>query len=280
MSGGVLITGASTGIGEATALRLDRSGFRVFAGVRKPEDGKRLRNAGSERLRVVEPLDVTEGDQVAAAAALVEADLAGEPLRGIVNNAGIGIGGPLEALELDDFRRTIEVNTTGQLAVTKAFLPLLRRSHGRVVNMTSIGGRLAQPFAGPYIASKFALEGITDVLRVELLEWGIDVIAIEPGTIATPIWEKSSREADEMLAGLTPELRELYGKRLAKMAKVLERQTKRGVSPDRVAGAVEKALTASRPRTRYLVGDAYLLMALKTLLPTRVLDRLLYRLTS
>jgi NAD(P)-dependent dehydrogenase (short-subunit alcohol dehydrogenase family) len=277
MSGGVLITGASTGIGEATALRLQRAGFRVFAGVRKPEDGERLAAQG---VTVVHPLDVTKADDIAAARRTVEEALGGEPLRGIVNNAGIGIGGPLEALDLDDFRRTIEVNTTGQLAVTKAFLPLLRKSGGRVVNMSSIGGRVAQPFAGPYIASKFALEGITDVLRVELLEWGIDVIAIEPGTIATPIWEKSSREADEVLAKLSPELRELYGKRLAKMAKVLERQTKRGVSPDKVADAVEKALSSSHPRTRYLVGDAYVLLALKTLLPTRLLDRLLYRLTS
>jgi NAD(P)-dependent dehydrogenase (short-subunit alcohol dehydrogenase family) len=280
MSGGVLITGASTGIGEATALRLDHAGFRVFAGVRKAEDGERLAKACSGRLRIVEPLDVTKADQIAAAAALVETELGGEPLKGIVNNAGIGIGGPLEALDLDDFRRTIEVNTTGQLAVTKAFLPLLRRSHGRIVNMTSIGGRVAQPFAGPYIASKFALEGVTDVLRLELLEWDIDVIAIEPGTIATPIWEKSSREAEQVLERLTPELRDLYGKRLAKMTKLLERQTKRGVSPDKVAQAVEKALTASRPRTRYLVGDAHVLLALKTLLPTRLVDKLLYRATS
>jgi NAD(P)-dependent dehydrogenase (short-subunit alcohol dehydrogenase family) len=277
MSGGVLITGASTGIGEATALRLAEAGFRVFAGVRRPEDGERLAAKG---ITVVHPLDVTNEEQIAAAAERVERELGGEPLRGIVNNAGVGIGGPLEALELDDFRRTIEVNTTGQLAVTKAFLPLLRRSQGRIVNMSSIGGRLAQPFAGPYIASKFALEGITDVLRVELLEWKIDVIAIEPGTIATPIWEKSSQEADAVLAKLSPQLRALYGKRLEKMTKVLERQTKRGVSPDKVAQAVEKALTSSHPRTRYLVGDAYLLLGLKKLLPARVVDRLLYRATS
>jgi NAD(P)-dependent dehydrogenase (short-subunit alcohol dehydrogenase family) len=273
----VLITGASTGIGEATALRLQRAGFKVFAGVRKPEDGERLAAQG---VTVVQPLDVTSADDIAAALRTIKSALGDEPLRGIVNNAGIGIGGPLEALELDDFRRTLEVNATGQLAVTKAFLPLLRRSRGRIVNMSSIGGRLAQPFAGPYIASKFALEAVTDVLRVELMEWGIDVIAIEPGTIATPIWEKSSREADEVLAKLTPELRELYGKRLAKMAKVLERQTKRGAPPEKVAAAVEKALTASRPRTRYPIGDAYVLLALKTLLPTRLLDRLLYRMTS
>src|SRR4051812_3494213 len=280
MSDGVLITGASTGIGEATAVRLDRAGFRVFAGVRKAADGERLRKAGSQRLRVIEPLDVTDADQIAAAAALVESELGAEPLRGIVNNAGIGIGGPLEALDLDDFRRTIEVNTTGQLAGTKPFLPLLRRSQGRIVNMSSIGGRVAQPFAGPYIASKFALEGVTDVLRVELLGWGIDVIAIEPGTIATPIWEKSSREAESVLESLTPEQRDLYGKRLAKAAKIIERQNKRGAPPEKVAEVVEKALTASRPKPRYLVGDARVLLGLKRLLPTRWFDRLLYRITS
>src|SRR3954470_15367534 len=277
MEGGVLVTGASTGIGEATALRLQNAGFRVFAGVRKPEDGDRLRAAG---VTVIQPLDVTKQDDIDAAVETVAQALNGSPLRGIVNNAGMGIGGPLEALDLDDFRRTLEVNTTGQLAVTQAFLPLLRRSKGRIVNMSSIGGRVAQPFAGPYVASKFALEAVTDVLRIELLGFDVDVIAIEPGTIATPIWEKSSQEAEKVLAGLTPEQRDLYGKRLAKMAKLLERQTKRGVSPDKVAQAVEKALTSSRPRTRYLVGDAYVPLALKTLLPTRVLDKLLYRATS
>jgi NAD(P)-dependent dehydrogenase (short-subunit alcohol dehydrogenase family) len=275
--GAVLITGASTGIGEATALRLQKAGFRVFAGVRKPEDGDRLRSAG---VTVVQPFDVTKQEDIDAAVRTVEQELNGSPLRGIVNNAGIGIGGPLEALDLDDFRRTIEVNTTSQLAVTKAFLPLLRKSKGRIVNMASIGGRVAQPFAGPYVASKFALEAVTDVLRVELLEWGVDVIAIEPGTIATPIWEKSSQEAEKVLAKLTPEQRELYGKRLAKMSKVLERQNKRGARPEKVAEAVEKALTASRPRTRYLIGDAHVLLNLKRILPTRWLDRLLYRMTS
>jgi NAD(P)-dependent dehydrogenase (short-subunit alcohol dehydrogenase family) len=139
---------------------------------------------------------------------------------------------------------------------------------------------VAQPFAGPYITSKHAIEAINDVLRLELMEWDIDVIAIEPGTIATPIWEKSSQEADKVLEKLTPEQRELYGKRLAKMSKVLERQNKRGAPPEKVAAAVEKALTASRPRTRYLIGDAHVLLNLKRLLPARWLDRLLYRMTS
>ncbi len=275
--GGVLVTGASTGIGEATALHLQKAGFRVFAGVRKPEDGESLRAAG---VTVVHPLDVTSADDIAAAVRTVEEALDGTTLSGIVNNAGIGIGGPLEALDLDDFRRTLEVNATAQLAVTQAFLPLLRKSTGRIVNMSSIGGRVAQPFAGPYIASKFALEAVSDVLRAELIEWGIEVIAIEPGTIATPIWEKSSREADDVLAKLTPEQRELYGKRLPKVAKVLERQTKRGAPPEKVAQAVEKALTARRPKARYLVGDAYMLLTLKTVLRTRLCNRLLYRMTS
>jgi NAD(P)-dependent dehydrogenase (short-subunit alcohol dehydrogenase family) len=177
-SGGVLVTGASTGIGEATALRLDSMGFRVFAGVRKEADGERLRAAASDRLRIVCPLDVSDAGQIGAAARLVEQELAGEPLRGIVNNAGVASGGPLEAIDLADFRKTVEVNSVGPLAVSQAFLPMLRRSRGRIVNMSSIGGRVAQPFAGPYIASKFALEGINDVLRLELLEWGIDVIEI------------------------------------------------------------------------------------------------------
>jgi NAD(P)-dependent dehydrogenase (short-subunit alcohol dehydrogenase family) len=277
MEGGVLVTGASTGIGEATALRLQKAGFRVFAGVRKPEDGDRLRAAG---VTVIQPLDVTKAEDIESAVSTVQQELDGAQLRGIVNNAGIGIGGPLEALDLDDFRRTLEVNTTSQLAVTQAFLPLLRKSKGRVVNMSSIGGRVAQPFAGPYIASKFALEGVSDVLRAELLGWGIEVIAIEPGTIATPIWEKSSREAENVLEGLTPEQRDLYGKRLAKAAKMIERQNKRGAPPEKVAEAVEKALTASRPKPRYLVGDARVLLGLKRVLPTRWFDRLLYRMTS
>jgi NAD(P)-dependent dehydrogenase (short-subunit alcohol dehydrogenase family) len=276
----VLVTGASTGIGEATTLRLDEMGFRVFAGVRKESDGERLRAAGSDRLRIVHPLDVTDAGQIAAAASFVEEELGGAPLRGIVNNAGIATGGPLEAIDLDDFRKTLEVNSVAALAVAQAFLPMLRRSRGRIVNMSSIGGRVAQPFAGPYITSKFAIEAINDVLRLELMEWGIEVVAIEPGTIATPIWEKGSSQADEVLDKMTPEQRELYGKRLDKMTKVLARQDKRGAPPSKVADAVAHALTAKRPKPRYLVGDAHVLLGLKRLLPTRWFDRLLYRMTS
>lgn len=278
--GGVLVTGASTGIGHATALHLDRLGYRVFAGVRGEQDAQRLTDAASDRLRVIQPLDVTDADAIAAAAKTVEDELQGEPLKGIVNNAGVGVGGPLEAVDLDDFRRSLEVNTVAPLAVAQAFLPQLRRSKGRIVNMSSIGGRVPQPLVGPYVTSKFALEAVTATLRTELLEWGIEVVAIEPGTISTPIWQKSSDQVDTELERMSPEHRALYEKRIEKARKVLARQDKRGAPPEKVAEAVEKALTAKRPKPRYLVGDAYVLLALHTLLPTRVWDRVLARLSG
>lgn len=278
----MLITGASTGIGEATALRLDRAGFRVFAGVRKEADGEALRAKASDRLTVLHPLDVTDAGQIAAARDRVEQALGEveEPFAGLVNNAGVALGGPLESIDLDVLRRQLEINTVAPVAVTQAFVPLLRRSRGRIVNISSIGGLVPQPFIGPYVASKFAVEGLSGTMRRELMEWGIDVIAIAPGTISTPIWEKGAAELDAQLAAMSPEHRALYGKRLAKMPKLIERQDKLGVKPDRAARVVEKALTATRPRAHYLVGDAYFLFTLSRLLPTRVFDRMLYRLTS
>ncbi|MEA2422301.1 MAG: hypothetical protein QOF55_1400 [Thermoleophilaceae bacterium] len=278
--GAVLITGASTGIGQATALRLDSMGFRVFAGVRRESDGETLKEKASGRLRVVHPLDVTKPEDISAALAYVEAELGGAPLSAIVNNAGIALGGPLEALDLDDLRRQIEINTVAPIAVAQAFLPLLRAAKGRIVNISSIGGRLAQPFVGPYAISKFGVEAATDVLRLELMEWDIEVVAIEPGTVSTPIWDKGSAQVEEGLEKMTPEQRSLYGARLAKMAKVLEKQNDRGVPPQKVADAVAQALISGKPKPRYLVGDARMLLSLKTLLPTRLLDKLLYRLTS
>jgi NAD(P)-dependent dehydrogenase (short-subunit alcohol dehydrogenase family) len=278
--GGVLVTGASTGIGEATALRLDASGFTVFAGVRSEADAARLRAAGSSRLRVLQPLDVTDPAHVADAAATVERELGGEPLAGIVNNAGVSVAAPLEALPLDELRRQMEVNTVAPLAVIQAFLPQLRRSRGRIVNVTSIGGRVAQPLIGAYAASKFALEALGDSLRRELMPWGIEVVAVEPGTIKTPIWEKGEAEADAMVASWSAEHRALYEERVTKVRGLVQQIARRGVAPDRVAAVIEKALTADRPRPRYMVGDAYATFALDRLLPTRVVDRLLYRLTS
>jgi NAD(P)-dependent dehydrogenase (short-subunit alcohol dehydrogenase family) len=186
----VLVTGASTGIGQACASRLVREGCRVFAGVRRAEDGERLSAAEPERLQWL-LLDVTDAAQIAAAAEAVSRQVGEHGLAGLVNNAGIAIGGPLEFVTPDALRRQFEVNVIGLHAVTAAFLPLLRRGNGRIVHMGSISGRIASPFIGPYTASKHAVEGLTDSLRLELAPEGIHVSVIEPGQVRTPIWDKA-----------------------------------------------------------------------------------------
>ena len=277
MAGGVLITGASSGIGHASALDLDRRGFRVFAGVRRDEDGEALAREGSDRLTPL-LLDVTDADAIARARETVEGNLADEPLAGVVNNAGIGVGGPLEAIAIDDLRRQLEINTVAPIAVTQAFLPRLRDSHGRVVNISSVGGRVAQPFLGPYSASKFALEALSDVLRRELRPWGIHVALIEPGNVRTRIWEKATSQVADMRARSSPEEMALYGRNIERMDRVIKLADRTGSSPAKVTRAVVHALTAERPKPRYLVGvDARLQVALLNGLPTRAADRLLGR---
>jgi NAD(P)-dependent dehydrogenase (short-subunit alcohol dehydrogenase family) len=271
----VLVTGASTGIGRATALRLDRTGWRVFAGVRREEDAASLHEAGSERLAPL-MLDVTDAMQIAAAAERIGAEVGEAGLDGLVNNAGIGIMGPLETIPIDDFRRQIEVNLTGQVAVTQAMLPAIRRAGGRVVFVSSAGGRMALPFGGPYHAAKFGLEAVADSLRQELHPWGIEVAVIEPGSIDTPIWERAVGTYEKMAARAPERQQELYGKRLAGLQEGARKTAARGIPPDKAAGAIERALTARRPRTRYRVGlDAQGQVLLRRLLPDRALDRLL-----
>ena len=276
----VLITGASTGIGRAAALRLDADGWRVFAGVRREEDAEALRTAGSERLTPL-ILDITDAAQIAAAAERIgrETDAGGEGqggLDGLVNNAGIGVMGPLETLPLDDFRRQIEVNLTGQVAVTQAMLPLIRRATGRVVFVSSAGGRMALPFGGPYHAAKFGLEAVADSLRQELRPWRIEVAVIEPGSIDTPIWERAVQSYEEMAVRAPAAQEELYGKRLANLQEGARKTAARGISPEKAAEAIVDALTARRPRTRRRVGlDAQGQVLLRRLLPDRALDRLL-----
>jgi NAD(P)-dependent dehydrogenase (short-subunit alcohol dehydrogenase family) len=273
MNGAILVTGASTGIGEATALRLARRGHTVYAGVRRPEDSKRLEASADGELRAVR-LDVTDEAEIR----LVAAELEGEPLRGLVNNAGVVIAGPVEALALEEWRAQLEVNLIGQVAVTKAFLPNLRAAAGRIVNVTSIGGRVVTPFYGPYVAAKFGLEAVTDALRMELLPWGVDVIAVEPGSIKTEIWAKGDEMAGRIRAGLDEDSVELYGEALDAAQKTTARTGRRGIKPDRAARVIEKALTARHPRPRYLVGlDAYGMVAMRRLLPTRLADRLYTR---
>jgi NAD(P)-dependent dehydrogenase (short-subunit alcohol dehydrogenase family) len=273
-----LVTGASTGIGRATALRLDSQGWRVFAGVRRESDGESLREAASERLAPV-IVDVTQADQIAATAERLGAELDGAGLDGLVNNAGVAILGPLETMPIDDFRRQIEINLTGHVAVTQAMLPMVRAATGRIVFVSSIGGRMALPFGGPYHASKFGIEAIADCFRQELRPWGIDVSAIEPGSIDTPIWERGEQTADE-LASRSPAAQEaLYGETLVSFRKAVRRTAKRGISPEKVARKIEHALSARRPRTRYVVGaDARGQALMRSLLPDRVMDKAVARL--
>jgi NAD(P)-dependent dehydrogenase (short-subunit alcohol dehydrogenase family) len=272
-----LVTGSSTGIGRATALRLDREGWRVFAGVRREEDAESLRSAASDRLAPV-TLDVTDPAQVAAAAGLVE-DAVGEGgLDGLVNNAGVAILGPLETVPLDDFRRQVEVNLTAQVAVTQAMLPPIRRGCGRIVFVSSIGGRMALPFGGPYHAAKFGIEAVADCLRQELRPWDISVAVIEPGSIDTPIWERGERIADEVATRAPAAQQELYGATIERFRKAVRRTAERGIPPEKVAGAIAHALSARRPRTRYVVGaDARGQALLERFLPDRTLDWLVRR---
>lgn len=275
--GSVVVTGASTGIGQACAQHLDGIGFRVFAGIRRPEDGERLRAEASERLTPLS-IDVTDPASIEAATRAVGERLGDGGLAGLVNNAGIVVPGPLEFVPIDDLRRQFEVNVLGQMAVTQAFLPSIRRAQGRIVNIGSIGGRIATAFNGPYGASKHAMEAVSDALRQELAPWGIHVALIEPGATATEIWRKGDENAETDVAKLGPEGRRLYEARVRAFAELARRTGARGIPPERVAERVEHALTARRPRTRYVVGrDARAMALARTVLPDRALDRLVAR---
>jgi NAD(P)-dependent dehydrogenase (short-subunit alcohol dehydrogenase family) len=271
----IVVTGASTGIGRACAERLARDGHAVIAGVRKDADAEALRAAHLN----IEPamLDVTDAAQVAALAERVGE----EPLHGLVNNAGIGVGGPLEFVPLDELRRQMEVNLVGPVAVTQALLEALRRARGRIVFIGSVGGRVPGPFLGPYQASKGAVRQIAGALRQELHPWGMHVALVEPGAVATPIWRKAGGEYEATVAALPERARELYGERLARIPELLRRQDAAGVPPEQVAAAVAHALTASRPRAVYTVGrDAHAQKALQALLPAPAFDALVRRVSG
>ena len=266
----IVVTGASTGIGAACAEYLDEKGFRVFATVRKQADADRIAALESDRL---EPLllDVTDAGSIAEAAQKVETSLEGGGLAGLVNNAGISVDIPLECVDIDLLRRQLEVNSVAPVAVTQAFLPLLRRARGRVVNVSSVNGRVASPLSGPYCMSKFALEAFTDCLRQELTAWGMHVSSVEPGAIDTAMWDKA-RRADWTAEAKEQEL-ELYGRAYQAFRKFEEQNATGAVPCDAVSQAILHALTASRPRTRYLVGrDARLYVGLARIFPDRVVD--------
>jgi NAD(P)-dependent dehydrogenase (short-subunit alcohol dehydrogenase family) len=270
----VVITGSSTGIGEAAALRLDAGGWQVIAGVRREADGRSLASRASERLGWV-TLDVTDHASIRAAALEIDGLLGGRGLDGLVNNAGIAVGGPLEYLPLAELRHQFEVNVFGLVAVTQAFLPLLRRRSGRIVNVGSVGGRITTPFVGPYCASKHAVEAVSDALRMELRPWGLEVSVIEPGVVTTPIWAKGIRDFDRTMSGLSPEAATRYGGMIAAFGRILHGSARRGMPAERVARAIEHALGARRPRVRYLLGrDARLRLLLQHALPRRWYDAL------
>jgi len=268
--GAIVVTGASTGIGKACALYLDELGFTVFAGVRKGADGDLLR-AQAPGIRPV-IIDVTNEVTISAATAEIRAVVGSNGLRGLVNNAGIAVIGPIESLATEDIRRQFEVNVIGQISVTQAFLPLLRQARGRVVNMGSIFGLVACPYVGAYAASKFALEAVTDSLRVELAPWGIDVSIVEPGGTSTNIWDKSIGAMEEWRVR-DDEVHALYAVSMAATLKMTSKLARTSASPQRVARAVAHALTSRRPKTRYRVGsDVRRWVPVRRILPDRLCD--------
>jgi NAD(P)-dependent dehydrogenase (short-subunit alcohol dehydrogenase family) len=266
----VLVTGAARGIGRATALRLAGAGWDVLAGVRNPADGDALR-AASDRVTPV-TLDVTDADHLAALD-----DAMPDRLDAVVNNAGIVVSGPVEAVALDEVRRQLEVNVVGQVGVTQAALPRLRASRGRVVFVSSLSGRIATPMTGAYNASKFALEGLADSLRMEVRPWGIKVVLVEPAQTDTDMWRQADGAMEEAVAALSPEHRELYAKHIEGAKTTMIPRSQKMTSPvEGVAETIERALTASRPRARYVVGAGPRIQgALAGMTPTPVLDTVL-----
>ena len=271
----VVITGASSGIGRASAVRLARSGFRVYAGIRAEADAAALRAEHP----AIEPIaiDVTDAAAIAAARRRLERELDG--LGGLVNNAGVGLVAPMEHVPLDEVRRQFEVDVFGQLAVTQALLPLIRRARGRIVNMGSVGAHIAIPFGGVLCGCKSALRAMNDALRLELRASGIRVCLIEPGSIRTPAVDRTLGDAERVIQALPRDGREVYADALRAFHRRAYQRERGGSVPDVVARAVHHALTATRPRIRYPVGqDARLLVMLPRMLPDRWLDALRLRL--
>jgi NAD(P)-dependent dehydrogenase (short-subunit alcohol dehydrogenase family) len=268
-----LVTGSSSGIGRATALRLAAAGQHVYAGVRHLEDGEKLIRsaAGGEITPLI--LDVTEPGHIEAAAAAIAAHAGPAGLDGLVNNAGYGLACPTELVPLDAFRRQLEVNVTGQLAVTQAMLPALRQARGRIVMVSTIGVRFTPPFAGPLDAAKAALTALGDTLRQELAPWGVRVVLVEPASINSGAADKVTRDAAAALDAAGPQGRALYQDAFTNMLAVMERREANGSPPDVAAATIVRALTAPRPRAVYLTGRYSRRLALLSRLPVPVLDR-------
>ena len=270
----VVVTGASTGIGAATARELARRGFHVLAGVRRDQDADAIRGPGIEPLIV----DITNPDHIQALATRVRGDAQGRAVRALVNNAGIGVNVPFETFAIDEWRRLFEVNLFGHVAVTQALLPALIRAKGRVVNISSVGGKVAMATYGPYAATKFALEAVSDALRREMAPFGVGVVVVEPGAVRTEMPGRAIATARELASAMTPEQSRRYGPLVhAVTAQTASHTTSgSGLPADAVAKVIAEAVTARKPRTRYAVGrDAALITRLARFLPDRTLDRVI-----
>ncbi|MCS7239530.1 MAG: SDR family NAD(P)-dependent oxidoreductase [Thermoguttaceae bacterium] len=278
----IVITGASSGIGRATALELDRQGFRVFATVRTEDAAAQLRKDASPRLEVIF-LDLAELARIQAVGAQLREKLQAEGLWGLVNNAGVALTGPVEFLDPEIWHYQFAVNFFGHIELTRQLLPLLRARRGRIINITSISGRIAPPYFGPYTCSKFALEGLSDVLRVELRRFGIQVIVVEPGNTATPIWERARKFSDDQfrtwedkLQSLPADVRALYEADFEAMRKATEVMGRTGRNVETVVRTIIHALTARRPKARYPVGwQVKATFLLFRFLPERLRDRII-----
>jgi NAD(P)-dependent dehydrogenase (short-subunit alcohol dehydrogenase family) len=265
----VVVTGASSGIGAGTAALLAQHGFVVFAGVRTEADAARAATLGEH----VRPLRVDVTDRAAIHAAADTVAASGHVLRGVVSNAGIAVGGPLEFLPVDEVRRIFEINVFGALELAQAFLPQLRSSRGRLVFVGSISGRLAVPFVAPYSMSKFALRALADALRVELAPAGIGVSLVEPSAVKTPIWSKGRDSREALLALLPPQAMERYGAQMEAMFAQVEREEHGAMPVEDVARAILHAVTAPKPKSRYLLGKGARAGSIVALLPTALRDR-------
>ena len=276
----VLITGAGSGIGRATALYLANNGFRVFAGVRKEADGEKLRSECYENL---EPLllDVTSETSRQQVLVTLTTLINDKGLYGLINNAGVSYCSPLEYVDEAHIDKQFRTNVYGPLLTTQALLPLIRIARGRVINISSGSGQLAIPLVGVYSGTKFALEGISDALRVELRQWGIHVSVVAPGFIETPIQDKNQKDMEELLQRLPCEGKERYSKAIHHYIKQNKKMARSATTPETVAKVIYTALTSKKPKTRYAAGrDAAMLSLIRRILSDRMKDKLVAAITG
>ena len=272
--GGIFITGASSGIGKACARRLTEYGYTVFAGVRTEADAELLKKAANDSKNLIPVIiDIVDTGQIKAAEKQIIKALGNKPFYGLINNAGIGIHGPLEFIKKEDLRYQMEVNVTAHVTVTQAFLPHLRKNKGRIINIGSVSGFFAFPMMGPYCASKFALEAVSDVFRRELMPWGIKVALIEPGPVSTKIWGKGIDQSVQLSENI-PQAMALYKSYFDRAMELAKDSEKGAKSPEIVVKAVMHALRAKKPKIRYLVGSSAWPQKIISMLPGSIQDRI------